>query len=108
MKKNVTKTKDRLKTDAAKKKKKALEGKERREVAHLRELTVNTNHIDLAMVLHCRSGKAGKFKYYAFILFFRSGKWQPTPVSSPGESHGQRILAGYSPWGHKIRTQLSN
>ena len=27
--------------------------------------------------------------------------WQPTPVSSPGESHGQRSLAGYSPWGHK-------
>ena len=26
---------------------------------------------------------------------------QPTPVFSPGESHGQRSLAGYSPWGHK-------
>ena len=26
---------------------------------------------------------------------------QPTPVFFPGESHGQRILAGYSPWGHK-------
>ena len=26
-------------------------------------------------------------------------KWQPTPVFSPGESHGQRSLAGYSPWG---------
>ena len=25
--------------------------------------------------------------------------WQPTPVFLPGESHGQRILAGYSPWG---------
>ena len=24
-----------------------------------------------------------------------------TPVFSPGESHGQRSLAGYSPWGHK-------
>lgn len=34
-----------------KKKKKALEGKEIREVTHLRELTVNTKHIDLAMVL---------------------------------------------------------
>ena len=28
-------------------------------------------------------------------------KWQSTPVFSPGESHGQRILAGYSPWGCK-------
>ena len=27
--------------------------------------------------------------------------WQPTPVFLPGESHGQRGLAGYSPWGPK-------
>ena len=27
-------------------------------------------------------------------------KWQPTPVFLPGESHGQRILVGYSPWGY--------
>ena len=26
---------------------------------------------------------------------------QPTPVFLPGESHGQRSLAGYHPWGHK-------
>ena len=26
---------------------------------------------------------------------------QPTPVFFPGESHGQRILAGYNPCGHK-------
>ena len=26
-------------------------------------------------------------------------KWQPTPVFLPGKSHGQRNLAGYSPWG---------
>ena len=26
---------------------------------------------------------------------------QPTPVFLPGESQGQRILADYSPWGHK-------
>ena len=24
--------------------------------------------------------------------------WQPTPVFLPGESHGQRSLADYSPW----------
>ena len=28
-------------------------------------------------------------------------KWQPTPVFLPGESHAQRSLVGYSPWGHK-------
>ena len=28
-------------------------------------------------------------------------EWQPTPVFLPGESHGQRSLVGYSPWGCK-------
>ena len=28
-------------------------------------------------------------------------EWQPTPVFLPGESHGQRSLAGYSPWGRR-------
>ena len=28
-------------------------------------------------------------------------KWYPTPVFLPGKSHGQRNLAGYSPWGCK-------
>ena len=28
-------------------------------------------------------------------------EWQPTPVLLPGESHGQRSLAGYSPQGCK-------
>ena len=26
-------------------------------------------------------------------------QWLPTPVYLPGESHGQRSLMGYSPWG---------
>ena len=26
---------------------------------------------------------------------------QPTPILLPGESHGQRNLMGYSPWGFK-------
>ena len=28
-------------------------------------------------------------------------KWQPTPIFLPGESRGQRSLAGYSPRSHK-------
>ena len=28
-------------------------------------------------------------------------KWLPTSEFLPGESHGQRSLAGYSPWGHR-------
>ena len=27
--------------------------------------------------------------------------WQPTAVFLSGESYAQRILTGYSPWGHK-------
>ena len=27
--------------------------------------------------------------------------WQPTAVFLPGESHGQRSLEGYSPWGRR-------
>ena len=30
-----------------------------------------------------------------------SKKWQPIPVFLSGKFHGQRSLAGYSPWGHK-------
>ena len=26
-------------------------------------------------------------------------KWQPTPIFLSGGSHGQKRLAGYSPWG---------
>ena len=35
-------------------------------------------------------------------------KWQPTPVFLPGKSHGQRSLAGYSPWLTKSQTQLND
>ena len=28
-------------------------------------------------------------------------KWQTTPVFLSGEFHGQKSLAGYSPWGRK-------
>ena len=35
------------------------------------------------------------------------GKWQPTPVSLPWKSHGQRSLMGCIPWGHKrVRRDL--
>ena len=32
--------------------------------------------------------------------------WQPIPVFLPGKSHGQRNLAGYSPW--EVRHNGSN
>ena len=33
----------------------------------------------------------------------RRRAWQPTLVFLPGESHGQRNLVGYSPWGCRVR-----
>ena len=44
---------------------------------------------------------AGSFPRSGRIPWRR--KWQPTPVFLPGQSHGQRSLVGYSPWGrHKV------
>ena len=39
--------------------------------------------------------------YFTMRVFCWRRKWQPTPVFLPGEFHGQRNLAGYSPQGHK-------
>ena len=33
----------------------------------------------------------------------QSRKWQPTPIFLPGKFHGQRSLAGYSPWGCRVK-----
>ena len=35
-------------------------------------------------------------------------KWQPTPVFLTGEFHAQRSVVGYSPWGRKSQTWLSD
>ena len=40
------------------------------------------------------------FNHWVGKILWRK-KWQPTPVFFPGESHGQRSLVGYSPWGHR-------
>ena len=48
----------------------------------------------------CRRYKRGGFYPWAGeIPWMRP--WQLTPVLLPGESHGQRSLMGYNPWGHK-------
>ena len=50
--------------------------------------------------LQCRRNKRCGFNpWVGKIPWGRA--WQPTPVSSPGESQGQRSLAGYSPRGHR-------
>ena len=48
----------------------------------------------------CRRQKRWWFSPWVRKIPWRR-TWQPTPVFLPGESHGQRSLAGCSPWGHK-------
>ena len=49
------------------------------------------------MCLHCR--RPGFYPWVGKMPWRR--KWQPTPVSLPGKSHGQWSLVGCSPWGCK-------
>ena len=49
--------------------------------------------------------ESGRHRRHGFNPWVRkipwTRKWQPIPVFLFGKSHGQRSLAGYSPWGHK-------
>ena len=47
----------------------------------------------------CNAGDLGSIPGAGKIPWRR--KWQPTPVSLPGKSHGWRSLVGYSPQSHK-------
>ena len=49
--------------------------------------------------IHLQYGRPGFNPWVGKIP--RRRKWQPTLVLLPGESHGQRTLVGYSPWGCK-------
>ena len=45
---------------------------------------------------------AGRCRFHPWVRKIpRRREWQPTPVSLPGESHGQRSLVGYGPRGGK-------
>ena len=48
----------------------------------------------------CRRRKRCGFDPWVRKTSWRRAR-QPSPVFLPGESHGQRSLAGYSPWGRK-------
>ena len=45
----------------------------------------------------CRRRKRCEFDPWVGKILWRRAR-HPTPVFLPGESHGQRSLAGYSPW----------
>ena len=48
---------------------------------------------------HGRSRRIPRFDPWVGKIPWRRA-WKPTPVFLPGESQGQKSLAGYSPWGH--------
>ena len=52
--------------------------------------------------LQCRRLRRCRFDPWIGKISWRRD-WQPTPVVSPEKSHRQRSLAGYSPWGHRVR-----
>jgi len=61
-------------------------------------LVVNTY---LAMQVRC------EFEPWVRKIPWRR-EWQPTPVFLPRESHGQKCLEGYSPWGRRVGHNWSN
>ena len=78
--------------------------------SHFEVLQVNTSTTELAVgaVAYGSSGKESTYqcrrhRRLGFHPWMGKSPWrrQPTPIFWPGESHGQRSLAGYSPWGLK-------
>ena len=57
-------------------------------------------HSSKESACQCRRHKRCGFDPWVRKIPWRR-KWQPTTVFLPGESYGQRSLAGYSPGGHK-------
>ena len=59
----------------------------------------------VVLVVRNLPAKAGDIRDMVFITGVGRFPWrrkqQPTPLFSPGKSHGQRSLVGYSPRGHK-------
>ena len=49
----------------------------------------------------CSPGDPGLIRGWGLLSLPQRRQLQPTPVFLPGEFHGQRSQAGYSPWGHK-------
>ena len=48
---------------------------------------------------HLECTRGALVRQVIYLLCRRKG--HPTPLFLPGESHGQRSLVGFSPWGHK-------
>ena len=55
----------------------------------------------------CRRCRRHRFDPWVGKIIWRR-KWQPTPVFLPEKLYGQRSLVGYTLWGHKSQTGLSD
>ena len=58
-------------------------------------------HSGKEFTCQCRKCQRHRFDPWVWIIPWRR-KWQPTPVFLLGKFHGQRSLAGYSPWGYEV------
>ena len=58
----------------------------------------NTGLLHCRQILYCLSHQRSHIYIYPYIA----------QVFLPREFHGQRTMAGYSPWDHKSQTQLSD
>ena len=65
----------------------------------------HTGASQAALVVKNPAANAGRLKRCRLHPWIGKIPWrraqQPFPAFLPGESHGQRSLVGYSPWGHK-------
>ena len=52
--------------------------------------------------------QGGQCQFGGFFFLGWRREWQLTPIFLPGESHGQRSLAGFSPQGHKALEFVTN
>ena len=49
----------------------------------------------------CQGRRCKRHSFDPWVGKIWSRKWQPTLVFLPGKFHGQRSLAGYSPWSYR-------
>ena len=51
----------------------------------------------------CECKRCQRCEFHPWILkILWRREWRPTPVFLPGDSHGQRRLAGFSPWHGRV------
>ena len=57
----------------------------------------------------CQSRRHKRLGFYPWVGMIPWRRaWPPTPLLLPGESHGQRSLVGYSPWGCRVEHDWSD